>query len=122
MSSILEFLVLERDDGAGEEYLLVVAGLRKGSGQGYEGLAGTGPACKGYQLDVRIHDCIHGQGLLVVAGSDAVGGLRPYSDDGLVPVVVAGQGKAFGTVVYLVVLVGRRSAADADLGEGDSFR
>ena len=49
-----EFLVLERDDGAGEEYLPVVAGLRKGSGQGYEGLSGTGPACEGYQLDVRI--------------------------------------------------------------------
>ena len=54
-----EFLVLERDDGAGEEYLLVVAGLRKGSGQGYEGLSGTGPACEGYQLDVRIHDRVH---------------------------------------------------------------
>ena len=68
------FLVLERYYRTGKEYLVVEVGLCQGSRQGNEGLSSAGSAGEGDQFYVGIKDCIHSEGLFLVAWGDAVGG------------------------------------------------
>ena len=87
-----------------------------------QGLASAGPACQGYQLDIRIQYGIQGEDLLVVARLNAEGCLWPYLDDTAAPVVIPGQGHVAVTVKYPVVLVAGRSAPQSELRIGDSVR
>ena len=82
-------------------------GLCQGSRQGNEGLSGASGTCEGYQFYVGIKDCIHGEGLLLVAWGDTVGGEGLHHHYVAGVVVVAGQDGIAVGMTEVVQLVAR---------------
>ena len=100
-----DVLAAEHHGRAAEDDLVEVLLLLQRGGQGDERLARAGAAGQGHERDGGIQAGVQGEALLVVAGTDAVGLLRPHEDDLLPMVVVAGTDGG-AAQVELVQLVG----------------
>ena len=83
-------------------------GLRQGSRQGNEGFSGASIAGEGNKFYVGIKDCIHGEGLFLVAWGDAVGGEWLHHNYVAGVVVVAGKDGITVGMTEIVKLVAWR--------------
>ena len=76
-------VLADADRGAGHDDLavaLLVHRLRQAGGQCQQGLAGTGGAQQGDEVDLRIHQCVEREVLLAVARTDTPDGVAAVAE------------------------------------------
>jgi len=98
---------LQRNDGARQQNLVVLVVLRKRSSQRKQGFSCSRNTCERNELNVGVHQYIHGKGLFGVAWLNAVSADFIYALQPVALLVVGGKGVAVAALEQKV-LVGAR--------------